>query len=59
MAAARMARGVASKRASRWQRAAAETFAEQAAALREGGADLLILETFRHLDEIKIAIDAA
>jgi methionine synthase / methylenetetrahydrofolate reductase(NADPH) len=39
--------------------AAAETFVEQAGALVEGGADLLILETFRHLDEIKIAIDAA
>lgn len=39
--------------------AAAETFTEQAAALAEGGVDLFILETFRHLDEIKIAIDAA
>lgn len=35
------------------------TFAEQAAALLEGGADLLILETFRHLEEIRIAIEAA
>ena len=35
------------------------TFAEQAAALMEGGADLLILETFRHLDEIRIALEAA
>lgn len=39
--------------------AAAETFAEQAAALVEGGADLLILETFRHMEEIRIAIEAA
>ena len=39
--------------------AAFETFAEQAAALVEGGSDLLILETFRHLDEITIAIEAA
>src|SRR5262249_55315543 len=36
-----------------------ETFAEQSAALHEGGADLLILETFRHLEELRIAIEAA
>jgi homocysteine S-methyltransferase len=36
-----------------------ETFAEQAAALLEGGADVLILETFRHLAEIHIALGAA
>ena len=35
------------------------TFAEQAAALVEGGADALMLETFRHLAEIRIAIEAA
>lgn len=35
------------------------TFTEQAAALVEGGADLLVLETFRHLEEIRIALDAA
>ena len=35
------------------------TFIEQIAALVEGGADLLVLETFRHLDEIRIAIEAA
>ena len=35
------------------------TFAEQAAALVEGGADLLILETFRHLEELRIALEAA
>ncbi len=35
------------------------TFAEQAAALAEGGVDLLVLETFRHLDEIQVAIKAA
>src|SRR4029453_2015471 len=34
-------------------------FAEQAAALVEGGADVLVLETFRHLEEIRIAIEAA
>ncbi|WP_437674654.1 bifunctional homocysteine S-methyltransferase/methylenetetrahydrofolate reductase [Sorangium sp. So ce131] len=39
--------------------AASATFAEQAGALAEGGADLLVLETFRHLDEIKLAIEAA
>ncbi|AUX48384.1 homocysteine S-methyltransferase [Sorangium cellulosum] len=39
--------------------AASATFAEQAGALAEGGADLLALETFRHLDEIKLAIEAA
>src|SRR5215470_16160875 len=38
---------------------AAETFADQAAALVEGGADLLVLETFRHLEEIRIALEAA
>jgi methionine synthase / methylenetetrahydrofolate reductase(NADPH) len=35
------------------------TFAEQAAALLEGGVDLFMLETFRHLEEIRIAIEAA
>ena len=38
---------------------AAATFADQAAALVEGGVDLFVLETFRHLEEIRIAIDAA
>jgi methionine synthase / methylenetetrahydrofolate reductase(NADPH) len=37
----------------------AATFAEQAAALVEGGVDLCVLETFRHLEEIRIAIEAA
>src|SRR5882672_3405517 len=35
------------------------TFAEQAAALADGGADLLVFETFRHLDELEIAVAAA
>ena len=35
------------------------TFTEQAAALAEGGADLLVLETFRHLEELAIAVAAA
>lgn len=35
------------------------TFTEQAGALAEGGADLLVLETFRHLDEIGAAIQGA
>src|SRR5262249_36597528 len=35
------------------------TFAEQIAALVDGGADLLVLETFRHLEEIRIVLDAA
>jgi homocysteine S-methyltransferase len=39
--------------------AAAATFAEQAGALAEGGADLIVLETFRHLDELAIAVAAA
>ena len=39
--------------------AAFATFSEQAAALVEGGVDLLILETFRHIEEIEIAIRAA
>jgi homocysteine S-methyltransferase len=34
------------------------TFTEQAAALIEGGADFLLLETFRHLEEMRIAIEA-
>ena len=38
---------------------ASRTVAEQAAALVEGGADLLVLETFRHLEEILIALEAA
>src|SRR5262249_23166743 len=38
---------------------ASATFAEQAAALVEGGCDLLVLETFRHLEELRIAFDAA
>jgi len=38
---------------------ASTTFAEQAAALVEGGADLLVLETFRHLEEIRLALEAA
>src|SRR4030095_6710004 len=37
----------------------ASTFAEQATALAEGGVDLFVLETFRHLEEIRIAIEAA
>src|SRR5688572_22384008 len=36
-----------------------EVFAEQVAALAEGGADALILETFTDLDELKIALKAA
>jgi homocysteine S-methyltransferase len=39
--------------------AARETFAEQAVALAEGGVDLLVFETFRHLDELAIAVAAA
>jgi homocysteine S-methyltransferase len=38
---------------------ASATFAEQAAALVEGGADVLLLETFRHLEELRIAFEAA
>ncbi len=38
---------------------AAATFADQAAALVEGGVDLFVLETFRHLEEMRIAIEAA
>jgi len=39
--------------------AAFATFFEQASALVEGGVDLLVLETFRHTEEIEIAIRAA
>ncbi|MFO0586036.1 MAG: bifunctional homocysteine S-methyltransferase/methylenetetrahydrofolate reductase [Polyangiaceae bacterium] len=39
--------------------AAEQTFAEQAEALVEGGVDLLVIETFRHTEEIEIAIRAA
>lgn len=35
------------------------TFAEQASALAEAGCDLLVIETFRHLDELGAAIQAA
>jgi methionine synthase I (cobalamin-dependent)/5,10-methylenetetrahydrofolate reductase len=43
-----------------WDEAAVEeTFAEQAAALAEGGSDLLVLETFRHLDELSLAVAGA
>src|SRR5262245_19883415 len=35
------------------------TFADQAGALVEGGADLLMIETFRHLEELRVAIQAA
>src|SRR5688500_3179515 len=35
------------------------TFAEQALALVEGGVDLFVLETFRHLEEMRFAIEAA
>ena len=45
--------------AGRARRSPSATFAEQAAALVEGGVDLLVLETFRHLEEIRIAIEAA
>lgn len=38
---------------------AEETFTEQALALVEGGADFFALETFRHLDELEIAVAAA
>src|SRR5919106_4962754 len=37
---------------------ASATFAEQAGALVEGGADLFVLETFRHLEEIRIVMEA-
>ena len=36
-----------------------EVYAEQVAALAEGGADALILETFTDLEELKIALKAA
>ncbi|HYE92717.1 MAG TPA: bifunctional homocysteine S-methyltransferase/methylenetetrahydrofolate reductase, partial [Terriglobales bacterium] len=35
------------------------TFAEQISALVEGGADALVVETFRHLEEIRIVLEAA
>src|SRR5215207_3212943 len=35
------------------------TFSEQNIALVEGGADVLMVETFRHLEEIRIVLDAA
>lgn len=37
----------------------ARVFYEQACALAEGGVDLFSIETFRHLDELRIAIAAA
>ncbi len=38
---------------------AEETFIEQARTLAEGGCDLFALETFRHLDELQLAVNAA
>jgi len=38
---------------------AEETFVEQARALAEGGSDFFALETFRHLEELQIAVAAA
>ncbi len=38
---------------------ARDAFAEQAAALAEGGVDLLVLETFSSIEEIRLAIAAA
>src|SRR5207244_12378120 len=38
---------------------ASATFAEQAVAPVEGGADVLVLGTFRHLAAIRLAIEAA
>lgn len=35
------------------------TFVEQARALVDGGVDLFVLETFRHLDELALAVEAA
>src|SRR5918995_5762686 len=35
------------------------TFSEQIIALVEGGADVLMVETFRHLEEIRIVLEAA
>jgi methionine synthase / methylenetetrahydrofolate reductase(NADPH) len=35
------------------------TFSEQILALVEGGADVLMVETFRHLEEIRIVLEAA
>ncbi len=43
-----------------WDHAALSSiFAEQVEALAEGGVDLLIFETFRHLDELSIGVAAA
>jgi methionine synthase / methylenetetrahydrofolate reductase(NADPH) len=45
---------------SEWDdEAVSATFAEQVAALDEGGADLLVFETFRHLDELALGVAAA
>lgn len=41
------------------ERLAEDAFAEQADALAEGGSDLIVLETFRHLDELAIAVAGA
>ena len=41
------------------EKAVSAAFAEQAGVLADGGSDLLVLETFRHLDELQIAVDAA
>ncbi|HEU4536363.1 MAG TPA: homocysteine S-methyltransferase family protein, partial [Polyangiaceae bacterium] len=41
------------------ERVAEDAFAEQADALAEGGSDLIVLETFRHLDELALAVAGA
>jgi homocysteine S-methyltransferase len=41
------------------ERSVEGAFAEQAEALAEGGADLIVLETFRHLDELELAVAGA
>lgn len=47
-------------RSSAWNEKMLEViFAEQAEALAEGGCDLLAIETFRHIDELAIAVRAA
>jgi len=46
-----------------WQESNRETvgsaFAEQIAALKDGGVDLIFLETFTHLEELKLAVEVA
>ena len=51
--------GLLPSTATRDRAAVLATFVAQAHALVDGGVDLFVLETFRHLDELALAVEAA